>query len=208
MPASIKQLLGITRVEDELVILSRDRYRAILEVQPPSLGLYDWEKCHQFDLAFARLMDGLNFPLQILVRPVPVDLSSLEEKLNQLLAREFMESRIKLLKAYARWLYQAVQQKQVAEKNIYLILGWDAVQVREGALQQAREELDERCRLVQQLARKEGIGIRRLNTIEIFDFLYRCLNPGLAERQEIEWQKFLADGKKEKPWIKLKKPLT
>jgi len=205
MPASLKDLLEITSVESDLVVLARQRYRAILEVHPPALGLYDWEKVHQFDLAFARLLDSLNFPLQIMVRPVPVDISGLEEKLNEMLAREFLESRLKLLQAYARWLYQAVQQKQVAEKRIYFVLGWEA-DTGEGSVQQARAELDERCRLLEQLARKEGIGVRRLNTTELFDLLYRCLNPGLAERQEVEWQRYLAAGKRTKLWTRLMKP--
>lgn len=204
MAASLKDLLEIASIEADLVVLSRRRYRAILEVQPPALGLYDWEKVHQFDLAFARLLDSLNFPLQILVRPVPVDITGLEDKLNELLAREFIEARLKLLQAYARWLYQAVSQKQVAEKKIYFILGWQAE--KGGSMQQARTELEERCRLLEQLARKEGIGVKKLGTVELFDLLYRCLNPGLAERQDVEWQSYLAAGKKANLWTRLKKP--
>src|SRR5438270_7509588 len=80
--------MGIEAILADVVELSDSDYRAILEVSGTSRPFEDDTRVEALLAGFGTFLNGLNFPIQIMVRASPVDLSryltTLEEHGRQL----------------------------------------------------------------------------------------------------------------------------
>src|SRR2546422_297246 len=88
-PASVQATrLGIDAIENSVVALPGGEYRAVLEVSGTASPLADDAREEGLLAGFATFLNALSYPIQILVRATPVDLSryvaSLEERGRQL----------------------------------------------------------------------------------------------------------------------------
>ena len=74
-PASVQAArIGLEAIEDDVVRLAGGQYRAVLEVGSVNFGLQGEAEQEAIVAGFAAFLNGLTFPLQILVRVLPVDL--------------------------------------------------------------------------------------------------------------------------------------
>src|SRR5438876_948464 len=80
--------LGIEAIQDSVVTLSGGEYRAVLEVSGTGSPLTDDAREEGLQAGFATFLNSLTYPIHIVVRATPVDLSryvtSLEERGRQL----------------------------------------------------------------------------------------------------------------------------
>src|SRR4030081_238897 len=88
--ASVQTIrLGIDAIEDSVVTLPGGEYRAVLEVSGTASPLQNDAREEGLLAGFATFLNALSYPVQILVRATPVDLSryvaTLEERGRQLL---------------------------------------------------------------------------------------------------------------------------
>ena len=80
--------LGIEGIQDKVIELTGSEYRAVLEVSGLARPFDDELRLEALMAGFATFLNGLSYPIQMLVRATPVDLSpyvaALEERGRQL----------------------------------------------------------------------------------------------------------------------------
>ncbi|HUY73258.1 MAG TPA: hypothetical protein VMW11_01985, partial [Candidatus Dormibacteraeota bacterium] len=64
---------GLAAIEDDVVCLVGGQERAVLEVGSVSFGLQGEREQETILASFAAFLNSLTFPVQILVRSVPID---------------------------------------------------------------------------------------------------------------------------------------
>src|SRR5229473_3178986 len=127
--------LGIDAIEDGVVALPGGEYRAVLEVSGTASPLEGGAHEEGLLAGFATFLNALSFPIQILVRATPVDLSryvtSLEER-----GRQMVEGQLAALAHdHAAFVQGLARQRTLLERRFYVVVpaetparaGWAAL---------------------------------------------------------------------------------
>jgi hypothetical protein len=190
--------LGIEGVKDRVIGLSGGEYRALLEVTGVARPLADDVRLEALIAGFATCLNGLSYPVQILVRASPVDLSrylaTLEERGRELLGGPLGE----LARDHAAFVQGLARQRTLLERRFYVVvpsesaprLGWRRYFSRTHRQQHddswreaACKQLTFRCEdLARQLARC-GLAVRRLADLEAAQLYAACWSPERARGQ-------------------------
>jgi hypothetical protein len=195
--------LGIDAIEDSVVALHGGEYRAVLEVSGTASPLEDDVREEGLLAGFATFLNALSYPIQILVRATPVDLSryvaSLEERGRQLPPGQLAE----LAHDHAAFVQGLAHERTLLERRFYVVVpaetlpraGW-ALLVRGARGRQAeaphraaaRRQLGFRCdELGRQLGRC-GLTARRLADLELAQLYLACWSPEGARAQRFRQQ--------------------
>ena len=196
-PASVQTAhLTLEAIEDDLICLAGDDYRAVLEVGSVNFGLQGEAEQEVVVASFAAFLNGLTFPVQILVRVLPVNvdgyLQELEEK-----ARRLPDELAELARDYVTFLRKLARNRTLLERRFYLVLpaelevsngrqGWPFNRkVQTPGMEAARRQLTFRCEEVERQLGRCGLTARRLSTGEISELIYACWCPDLARVQRL-----------------------
>jgi hypothetical protein len=196
--------LGIEAIQDGVVELSGGEYRAVLEVSGTASPFEDDVRQEALLAGFGVFLNALSFPIQILVRASPVDLSryvaSVEERGRQLLDGQLAA----LANDHAAFIQGLARKRLLLERRFYVVVpaesvgraGWSSrlpgglgrapdTEPRRAA---ARHQLTFRCDdLARQLARC-GLVARRLGDLELAQLYLACWSPERARAQRFRQQ--------------------
>jgi hypothetical protein len=195
--------LGIDAIEDGVVALPGGEYRAVLEVSGTASPMADDAREEGLLAGFATVLNALNYPIQILVRATPVDLSryvaNLEERGRQLVDGQLAT----LAHDHAAFVQGLARQRTLLERRFYVVVpaeapprrGWPALVpgARAGREEEprraaARRQLVFRCEdLGRQLGRC-GLIVRRLADLELAQLYLACWSPERARVQRFRQQ--------------------
>src|ERR1700716_1989171 len=127
--------LGSDAIEEGVVALPGSEYRAVLEVGGTASPLADDAREEGLLAGFATFLNALSYPIQILVRATPVDLSryvaTLEERGRQLLDGQLAD----LAHDHAAFVQGLARQRTRLERRFYVVVpaetpqraGWAAL---------------------------------------------------------------------------------
>jgi len=195
--------LGIDAIENSVVALPGGEYRAVLEVSGTASPLEDDVREEGLLAGFATFLNALGYPIQILVRATPVDLSryvaSLEERGRQMVDGQLAA----LAHDHAAFVQGLARQRTLLERRFYVVVpaeppvraGWPGLvpggnnrtedEPRRAA---ARRQLVFRCDdLTRQLGRC-GLTVRRLGDLELAQLYLACWSPERARAQRFRQQ--------------------
>src|SRR6266851_8337692 len=114
--------LGIDAIEDGVVTLPGGEYRAVLEVSGTASPLEDDVREEGLLAGFATFLNALSYPIQILVRATPVDLSryvaSLEERRRQMVDGQLAA----LAHEHAVFVQGLARQRTLLERRFYVVV--------------------------------------------------------------------------------------
>jgi hypothetical protein len=195
--------LGIDAIEAGVVVLSGGEYRAVLEVNGTASPLADDAREEGLLAGFATFLNALSYPIQIVVRATPVDLSryvtSLEERGRQMVGGQLAA----LAHDHAAFVQGLARQRTLLERRFYMIVPaetptrarWAALvpgvrftHAEEPRREAARRQLAFRCDdLGRQLGRC-GLTSRRLADLELAQLYLACWSPERARAQRFRQQ--------------------
>jgi hypothetical protein len=205
--ASVQSVrLGLEAIRDGVVGLVGGDYRAVLEVSGTASPFDDDLRLEAVLAGFATFLNGLSYPVQILVRASPVDLSryvaNLEERGRERLAGQLAA----LAHDHAAFVQGLARQRTLLERRFYLVVPAESLASRSWASRfshgrdardrdreeprrdAARHQLSFRCDdLTRQLGRC-GLATRRLDDLELAQLYLACWSPERARAQRFRQQ--------------------
>src|SRR5215467_8896759 len=114
--------LAIETIEAGVVALPDGEYRAVLEVSGTARPFEDEARLEGVLAGFATFLNGLNYPLQILVRATPVDLSryltALEERGRQVEDGQLAD----MAHDHAAFVQSLARQRTLLERRFYVVV--------------------------------------------------------------------------------------
>jgi hypothetical protein len=190
--------LGIDAIRMDVVELSRGEYRAVLEVSGTARPFEDDVRLEGLLAGFATFLNGLNYPLQILVRATPVDLtrylSTLEER-----GRELLDGQLaNLAHDHAAFVQGLARQRTLLERRFYVVVPAESppradwrtrlgrtsrTEDDEPRREAARRQLKFRCDDVGRQLTRCGLSARRLGDLELAQLYLACWSPERARAQ-------------------------
>jgi hypothetical protein len=195
--------LGIEAIHDGVVELTGAEFRGVLEVSGTARPFEDDTRLEGVLAGYAAFLNGLSYPVQILVRATPVDLTryvaALEERGRQMLDGELAE----LAHDHAAFVQGLARRRTLLERRFYVVvpaesptraafLGRFGAQTRattvEPRREAARRQLTFRCDDVARQLGRCGLSVRRLKDIELAELYLACWSPERARVQRFRQQ--------------------
>ena len=196
--------LGIEAIHDGVVGLTGGEYRAVLEVSGTASPFDDDRRVEAVLAGFATFLNGLSFPVQILVRASPVDLSRYVANLEER-GRESLDGQLAALAHdHAAFVQSLARQRTLLERRFYVVVpaesvepgGWrnrlgraaDPRDRHEPRHEAACRQLTFRCDDVGRQLARCGLAVRRLDDLALAHLYLACWSPERARAQRFRQQ--------------------
>ena len=190
-------LVGVQAIEDNVLCLSDDRFRAVLEVGSINFALKGDVEQEAIIAGFAAFLNGLDFPVQILIRATAVDVERHLRELERT-ALQLPEALADLARDHAAFLRRLARSRTLLERRFYLVVPSEAGVPRRRAwplvrdraipvdVQAVQKQLTFRCEEVTRQLGRCGLSARRLVGPELAQLLYAFWCPELARVQKLQ----------------------
>ncbi len=195
--------LGVETIQAGVIELSDGEYRAVLEVSGTARPFEDDSRLEGLMAGFATFLNGLSYPIQILVRASPVDLTgyvaTLEEHGRQMLDGQLAD----LAHDHALFVQGLARQRTLLERRFYVVVpaesappaGWRRAWTGsrragedEPRREAARRQLTFRCGDVTHQLSRCGLMVRRLGDQDLAQLYLACWSPERARAQRFRQQ--------------------
>jgi hypothetical protein len=171
---SSRKQIDFEGINDELLKINRNEYRAILKVSSINVELRsDKEKDAILNL-YQSFLNSLQHPLQIIVRIRAIDINKYLEGLSS-------KHRSKDKTSYNKFVKKLVKTNRVLTRTFYLVI---PITSTDNYLL-VTEKANLRCELVKKSLSNIGIHSQRLSNSEILDLFYSLYNPEKSKTQPV-----------------------
>lgn len=204
-PSTTQQFLEIYDVTNDLIILKDGAVALVLTVSAMNFGLLSEEEQDATIYAYAALLNSLSFPIQILVRSQPKDVTNYLKLISQQEEDTVNPVYKQRIREYRQFVESLVQEQNVLDKKFYVVIPLSAVEMglstqsivpgskakpltsyeKSYIIDKAKTNLSpRRDHLVDQFARI-GLYSRQLVTQELIQVLFSSYNPESFEGQKV-----------------------
>ena len=193
--ASVQELhIQIDRIEDDVIFFTGSAARAVVEVSGVGFAHQGADEQGALVAGFAAFLNSLTFPLQIVLRAVPIDVAQLASDLDSRIQR-LPSTLAELGRDHSLFLRKLARERTLLDRHCYVIIPAvdDAQTVRSRRLfhQQARAttpdavqwQLLDHCEEVSRGLGRCGLTVRRLGSAELLHLFAACWCPAHAYPQ-------------------------
>jgi hypothetical protein len=167
----------------------------VLEIGSVNFGLQGEAEQEAVTAGFAACLNSLTFPVQIVVRVLPIDIGGYLAYLDQR-TRHRSPDLIDLAHDYSTFLQRLARNRTLLERRFYLVVpahleatpgGWRLFARRQhsGSIESARRQLTFRCEEIERLLGRCGLSVRRLSAGELAQLFSACWCAELAHSQRL-----------------------
>lgn len=204
-PASTQAArVALEAIEDGVVRLAGGLYRAVLEVGTVNFGLRGEREQEAMVAGYASFLNSLTFPIQILVRVLPIDVDEYLAALERRAHQERSERLVELARDHVAFVRRLARSRALLQRSFYVVVPAQAATAGAGGFwpfrrrriaeldaADARQQLTFRCGEVERQLGRCGLPVRRLDDAELAQLAHACWSPELARVQRV--RRALAD---------------
>lgn len=180
---SARQQIDIREVKDGVLVLPRNRYRAILQVSPVNFELRSEDEQDAIISTYESFLNSVSVPLQILTRIREIDMDAYLEELNDRLKGEKVPIYKQQLKNYTEFIRSMIKTNKIMSRHFYVIVPYNADSKADFEL--VKEQLGLTVDIVQKGLGRLGMSSRELSSLEVLDLFYNFYNPTQAKIQPL-----------------------
>ena len=191
--------IDLDGIADGVVALTDGEYRAVLEVTGSSSALDDEARQEAALAGYAAFLNALNFPVQVLVRAVPVELGRYLAAIEERARRDLPGELAALAREHASFVQGLARRRTLLERRFYVVVPAQTTIARAGlawrpgrrgsasgapiAAEAAQRQLTFRCEEVTRQLMRCGLAARRLGDVELAQLFLACWSPERARSQ-------------------------
>lgn len=201
-PGSVQSAhVGLEGIEDGVVSHGNGQYRAVLEVDSLDFGMRGEGDQEAVVASYAAFLNGLSFPVQILVRVLPIDLQGYLgglERRARTLSETDSEALADLARDHVAYLRRLARSRTLLERRFYVVVPaqsepgrarrWSTPWRTAGpgpSPEAAHRQLLFRCAEVTRQLGRCGLTAQRLDSAALARLFYACWCPELARVQHL-----------------------
>ncbi len=126
---STKDLVQIYDIKDDIVILKNGALRSIIKVNAVNFELRSEDEQIAIIQNFQSFINSIDFPIQIMIRSVQLDLSDYVKSLDE--ATAAMDNELLKMQAteYAKFVGELAQLSNIMAKSFYVVVPFYAVEI-------------------------------------------------------------------------------
>ncbi|MDD2486912.1 MAG: TraC family protein [Candidatus Gracilibacteria bacterium] len=121
-----QRYLPFSEVRDNLMVMKDGSSRMVLKVNALNFNLKSEEEQDSIIYAYQRFLNSLNFPIQIIVRSLKVDIDGYINKLKNLAVKQSNPLLQEQTYRYIDFLVNLVDMAQIMKKDFYIVVPYDS----------------------------------------------------------------------------------
>ncbi len=206
--ASTQRFLPVAEIRSNTILLKNGGMRAVLEIEALNFNLKSETEQQAIIAGYGAFVNTLTFPLQIVVRSTKTNIDEYlahvravgETHTNELLKNQTL--------SYAAFMQKLIEVADIMQKRFYVVVPMDRSVRRHTIIEQffdwlhpddtaskatqrtkeftaGAKQLNERIELVTSGLSNVGLHVKRMQTRDLIELLYRIYNPKTAQTQKL-----------------------
>jgi len=178
-----RRQVSIKEVRDNILVLSHNHYRTIIETSAINFDLRSEEEQDVLIDSFQQFLQSLSCPIQIIVRTRELDVDQYleliargEEKEKEIVYKE-------QLTTYATFVRKLVSGNKILTRRFFIVVPYDTKENTE--FDAIKEQLLLNQDIVIKGLERMGMRTRQLHNVELLDLFYSFYNPTKAKIQPL-----------------------
>lgn len=120
-----QRYLPFSEIRDNMIIMKDNSTRMILKVKAVNFNLKSEEEQDSIIYSYQRFLNSLNFPVQIIVRSLKVDIEAYINKLKNLAVKQQNPLLQEQTYRYVDFLVNLIDMAQIMKKDFYIVVPYD-----------------------------------------------------------------------------------
>jgi hypothetical protein len=183
---SARNQIDLKGVNNGILLLSRNRYRVILQVSSLNFELKSEEEQDAIIDTYESFLNSVGCPLQILIRTREIDMDKYLAELNEQLSGESDAVYRAQLSNYDEFIRSLITTNKILTRHFYVIVPYDGHSKLD--FETIREQINLRVDIVMKGLARLGMHSRALSSLESLDLFYSFYNPEQAKAQPLTAQ--------------------
>lgn len=179
---SARHQINIKGVRDNILLLPKNQYRAVLEVSSLNFELKSEDEQDAIIDTYESFLNSLPCQIQILVRIRELDMTKYLGDLHLRLEDETEDVYIKQLTHYSDFVRELVADNRILSRHFYIVVPYGS---KHDDFDAAKEQLLIQSDIVSKGLMRMGMQTRRISNLEILELFHSFYNPVQAKNQPI-----------------------
>jgi hypothetical protein len=179
--ASSRGQIALRGVQDDLLLLPGNKYRAVLQVSSINFELKSEAEQDALIDTYQSFLNSLASDLQIIVRVRELDLDKYLANFADKREAEVETVYKQQITNYVKFVQQLVTTKKILTRHFYVVVPLD----KEADFEVAKEQLAVSVDIVVKGLARMGMQSRQLSNLELLDLFYSYYSPSDAKQQPL-----------------------
>ena len=123
--SSTQRYLPFSEIRDNVILMKDGSSRMVLKVHAMNFNLKSTEEQDAILISYQRFLNSINFPIQIIIRSLKVDIESYINRLKNLALKQQNSLLQEQTYKYIDFLMNLVDLAQIMKKEFYIIVPFD-----------------------------------------------------------------------------------
>jgi hypothetical protein len=178
--------IDIQGVKDNILLLSKNRYRVALSVSPVNFELKSEDEQDAIIDTYESFLNSVGCPLEILIRTREIDMDKYLEEFDERIDGEKVPIYRQQLKNYSEFISGLITTNKILTRHFYVIVPYNG----NGKLDfdGIKEQMNLKVDIVQKGLARLGMQSRELSSLELLDLFYSFYSPTQAKAQPLTEQ--------------------
>lgn len=181
--ASARSQIDMKGVKDGVLMLSRNRFRAVLSVSSVNFELKSEDEQDTLIGTYESFLNSVGCPLEILIRTREIDMDKYLGELDERLSGEVETVYKDQLENYGDFIRSLITTNKILTRHFYVVVPYDADSKLD--FDAVKEQLNLRMDIVTKGLARLGIHSRELSSLEVLDLFYSFYSPQQAKIQPL-----------------------
>lgn len=180
---SSRQQIAIKGVQDGILILPGNQYRAILQVSSLNFELKSEDEQDAIIETYESFLNSVGTSLQILIRTREIDMDKYLEDLTERLDSETEPIYRDQLQNYDEFIRSLISTNKILTRHFYIVVPYSTTGKTDFELVQ--EQLNLKLDIVAKGMTRIGMHTKELGSLEALDLFYSFYSPAQAKIQPL-----------------------
>ena len=186
---SAQKQIDIENINEGVIKISKVEYRLVLKTGSINFELKNEQEQDAIIDIYENFLNGLNFPIQILIRTRELNIKEYLEELGDLEKNEDEEIYKLQIQNYSKYIDELVRDNKIISRNFYIVVGITSKEKDQSLI---KDQLLIKSDLVSKNLSKIGITTKQLDSLEIIDLFYSFYSPNNSRNLPISEISLLA----------------
>lgn len=166
----MSQFVEIKTIQDDAVFLQHGGTKAVIHVQPINFHILSQRQRQAIISAYKDFLNSLDFPIQIVMRTVNLELDDYLQKLELKVKIQKKPQLLTQFKDFEIFVKKYIEENSVKNRQFYIVIPVTQTKNPFGTKTDPLEQLNIRVRLCQDKLKNSNLITKRLSTPELISF--------------------------------------
>jgi hypothetical protein len=161
-----RQLMGVKSIRADAVFLKNSRVLGVLKVRPINFGVLSEQDKDTVIYGFLEFLNSLNFPIQIVMRSINLDLEDYLRHLKRRIVQRDDKVALAYYEHFAEYMRSYIKVNKINDRHFYIILTGQ----RKRTEKETIDLLENQCAEISGRLSISGIVAERMNSKQLLNF--------------------------------------